>query len=79
MEQLQQALATARSSTRDALEAEAKRKIARILEAPAAPGARSDLVLIHLEVLRSRLVAAMTRGAPLEALLLGLGRTIPTN
>ncbi|PYQ09949.1 MAG: hypothetical protein DMF83_01635 [Acidobacteria bacterium] len=79
VESLQQALAAARSWTREALEAEAKRKIVRILEVQAVPEARSDLVLVHMAVLQSRLVAAMTRGAPLEALLLGLGRTIPSN
>ena len=55
---------------------EARTKVAAVLAAQAAPQARSDLVLIDLALLPAARVR-LSLGAPLDALLLGLGRTIP--
>jgi sugar lactone lactonase YvrE len=54
--------------------APAPETIRRVLDAP---GVHSDLVLVRAILAENRLVAGVTSGAPLDALLLGLGRTLP--
>jgi hypothetical protein len=71
-----QVLAASRASKPQDLEAEARRTIGRVLEARAEAPARSDLVLVNRTTLEGEPAATLTTGAPLPALLLGLGRTI---
>jgi hypothetical protein len=78
-------LAASQATPRATLESVAAAAVARLLKEQSARAARggrsgghgSDLVAIYLAGEPGTPVAAMTSGAPLSSLLLGLGRTLP--